>query len=434
MTKQGLMIFAQRSSIILLGFVTTILIATYLTPHQQGYYYAIGSLISSYNLIELGLPILLVQLSAKFYHKGNTPALNYAAVKKSQNIQFLSFIRWLGKYLIVISLLICCLFIPLGYLYFNSAYPNESYIWFKPWICIVFFTALSVPINSMLAVIEGMGKVKLVYGSRIAVSILSAFLIWFFIYIGKPLYGPGVMCFSLCLIAYPLFFKKYKNVIKNALFSKENYTFNAKKLVWPIHKKSILMLIASYIFYFSPNLIVFYFSRSDAGKLGISIVIASSIVSLAGSSLQSHISEMSRLYHINKKNESNKIFRNEYVKTMRYTFIGFLTFLIALYVIDFTNLSFIKDKILSMQNFIFLFFNFSLMQALTSFSYYFRLRDKDPASHIYLSTNILSLLTSIWTCSLFGIEGLLITNLFFMLVLCGPLLFKLKRQAHVDFI
>lgn len=429
MNNSGLVILIQRSSIILLGFVTTILIATYLTPHQQGYYYAIGSLISSYNLIELGLPILLVQLSAKFYHRKNV-----AVFKKSQNIQFLNFIRWLSKYLLVISLLIFCSFIPLGYLYFNLAYPNEFHIWFKPWICIVFITALSVPINSMLAVIEGIGKVKLVYGLRIAVSMLSALLIWFFIYIEKALYGPGVMCFSLCLVAYPLFFMKYRNAIKNALFFRVSHTFNAGKLVWPIHKKSILMLIASYIFYFSPNLIIFYFSKPDAGKLGISIVIASSIVSLASSSLQSNVSEMSKLYHINKKNESNKIFRNEYIKTMRYTFIGFLSFLLALYLIDFTNLYFVKDKILSMQNFILLFINFSLMQALTSLSYFFRLRDKDPASRLYFSANILSLLVSIWTCSFFGIKGLLITNLFFMLVLCGPLLFKLKRQAHVDFI
>ena len=327
----------------------------------------------------------------------------------------------MSKYLLVISLLIFCSFIPLGYLYFNLAYPNEFHIWFKPWICIVFITALSVPINSMLAVIEGIGKVKLVYVLRIAVSMLSALLIWFFIYIEKALYGPGVMCFSLCLVAYALLFRV-------------SHTFNAGKLVWPIHKKSILMLIASYIFYFSPNLIIFYFSKPDAGKLGISIVIASSIVSLASSSLQSNVSEMSKLYHINKKNESNKIFRNEYIKTMRYTFIGFLSFLLALYLIDFTNLYFVKDKILSMQNFILLFINFSLMQALTSLSYFFRLRDKDPASRLYLSANILSLLVSIWTCSFFGIKGLLITNLLFMLVFCGPLLFKLKRQAHVDFI
>jgi heme/copper-type cytochrome/quinol oxidase subunit 4 len=112
-----------------------------------------------------------------------------------------------------------------------------------------------------------------------------------------------------------------------------------------------------------------------------------------------------------QKNESNKIFRNEYIKTMRYTFIGFLSFLLALYLIDFTNLYFVKDKILSMQNFILLFINFSLMQALTSLSYFFRLRDKDPASRLYLSANILSLLVSIWTCSFFGIKGLLITNL-----------------------
>jgi hypothetical protein len=49
------------------GFVTVIVIASALTPEQQGWYYTFGSLAALYSVFEMGLAVALVQISAHFF-------------------------------------------------------------------------------------------------------------------------------------------------------------------------------------------------------------------------------------------------------------------------------------------------------------------------------------------------------------------------------
>jgi O-antigen/teichoic acid export membrane protein len=415
---KAFLIFLQRSILLSLGFITSLLLAINLDSATQGYYFAMGSLISSYNLIELGLPYLLVQLSTKFYSNKKSPLKGNV----KDNVIFFSFIYRLKNYLTHISLLTIAIFIPLGFAYFSHSHSEKDLIWVYPWIFIVCATSISIPINSFLSVIESFRDFKFVYYGRISVSLLSNLIIWYLITTSQPLYAVGLSCLITSLIFYPLMFYKYRFLLFSPIEKDQLNKISWKEKIWPIQKNASIMIVANYIFYFTPTLIIFYNSHEEAGRLGLSIVIASSIVSLSSSSMQSAVSKFTHLYNENKIQASNLLFFKEYKKSLLITFMLFSLFPLFYFVAP--KHFFIFEKVLNFLDMTLLFLNFFIMQALTLLSYFYRARNQDPAAFTFLFSNILVLIISFFVAPFYGVSGVLIVTLIVFMTFVMPLIYK----------
>ena len=67
LTAPAHIVALQKSIQAATGLVTAILVTIFLSPEEQGYFFTMGSLLSSYTLLDLGLSSLLIQVSARYF-------------------------------------------------------------------------------------------------------------------------------------------------------------------------------------------------------------------------------------------------------------------------------------------------------------------------------------------------------------------------------
>src|SRR5512146_239531 len=145
-------VLAQKSWQAISGFVTALLVTYFLSPDEQGYYYTIGSLLSGYVLLDLGLSGLLVQIAARMFPGLELRAGGLIAPDGNRRSAFLAMVSWSEQWYSRAGLFALVL-IPVGFLYFSSAKPGaQGAHWQWPWILVAVSVALSMPAYPALSI------------------------------------------------------------------------------------------------------------------------------------------------------------------------------------------------------------------------------------------------------------------------------------------
>jgi hypothetical protein len=395
-------IFLQRGIHNIFGLLTLIFITLYLDEVQQSYYYIFGSLVSAYNLIEMGLPHLVLQTSSKFFNIKNN---KYYFSDKS-----FAFIFTLKRYLTFKSLLSLVIFIPIGYLYFFASGLNAAHDIFYYWTLVAFAIPCAIYSNSFLSFIEGVGEIKKAYFIKTLAIIFGSICLWTLLNTDYYLLGPACIIFTTFASTVVLISFKFK-----FWFSNNN---SIKKLSWknemlPMQKKVALLLVANYIFYFTPTLLIFPHDVISAGKIGLSIIVISSILGLSNSYFQSKIYIFTS--HYIKKNF--QVVNHVFLKSLVFSQLIFLSlslFFMAIYI--FILPDFILNRMLDFESLLLLFFNFFLMNNVYLLSYLFRLSKKYKFSIIYFIVVLIMLIFQIKFMSIYKLNSILYSQFFVFLL------------------
>jgi len=262
--------------------LTLYFIAHFLSPIEQGYYYTFYSLLGMSIFFELGLGVVITQfVSHEFANlswdgtslKGNEENLSrvISIIRKS--------VKWYG---IIAGLLVACI-LPGGLILLGSK-PESSHIsYLLPWIGLVVFFGLNTSFIPVLSVLEGCGKVAQVQQLRLIQAILGVTMSWVVFLNGGKLLAVTMefaVYFSVIIIWFVIGY--------NGLF-KQIYQFdilhNAKiswfKEIFPMQWKIAVSWIAAYFtgYLFVPLLFA-YRDPVEAGKMGMSLKIATMVYTL----------------------------------------------------------------------------------------------------------------------------------------------------------
>lgn len=415
----------QKAWQALSGFVTALLVTQFLSAGEQGYYYAIGSLLSGYVLLDLGLSGLLVQLSARMFSGldlGDGGRLGPIGEKRSACLAMLAWSRrWYARASLLVLLLI-----PVGFIYFSFARTSHEEInWQWPWIFTVIAVALSMSAYSALSIIEGAGRVAEVYWVRFAHYALGAVLAWALIVGGNGLYAPAMPALAIAVATTVWFRLRYRGLLEEG---ETSHGFSWRQEVWPLQKRVALSWFAGYAYLNAPILIVFYYRDAvSAGQLGLTAVVANVLGSLCASWLTAAVPRMTNLVSFGKDGDSKALFLREFRKAL---FLMILSYGAAvLLVMGIGHLS-VAQRLLPPLETTLLFAVFTIFHSVGMLSLHFRARGREVLAYPLAVAILLSLIASCVIAPNLGVIGVIVVFFGLFVLICIPAMIIGWRRMH----
>lgn len=299
------------------GLVTMLFIAHFLTPIQQGWYYSFLSLASLYTLFDLGLSVVLMQISSHLFvgmkwlpggsTEGGDPHPLWVLIGRSIRLYLL------------LALFFSLILVPAGWLFFwaksgVTALPFGD--WLAPWVMLIFVTALSLLVMPYFSLIEGSGQVREIYAIRLAQGVLGSLTCWFVLAAGGGLWAT-VMAPGMSMAVAMFWLLKTKPTLLQTSLRISGRELAWQREVWPLQWRIGLRWICGYLLtqIFTPIL----FSAQgavEAGQMGLSLTIANTLGLLAHSWIAQRVPAMARSAAMRDWESLDRLFNRNFLMSL----------------------------------------------------------------------------------------------------------------------
>lgn len=290
------LITLQKITQAITGAVTSLYIIYYLNPIEQGYYFLIASLITSYIIFEFGLSTFILQRCHELSIDFDIYRSNFDIRNESQ-YKYLCLFNWTFKYYCRLAVFTSLILLVIGfYILSNKNDVIEINKWLYPWILTIFAILLFIPSIGLMILIEGVGYVNQIYMIKILQYVLACITSIFLIINSKGLYAIAASFIITSSISYFFIFTKFKGIFDQRIKNHDQYSLITKEVKNNSHTFGVIY-ISEYLQLNLPIILAFYFINPlYAGKLGLIIritnVLAAISMSLYAANYQRLISEI----------------------------------------------------------------------------------------------------------------------------------------------
>lgn len=265
------------------GLVTVALIARFLSPAEQGYYYTFGSLVALQIVFELGFSFVILQLAsherAKLfispdYEVSGDPVAHArlaSVIQKSVRWYFVADVFMIGTLL------------PLGFYFFATHQPaGQTVSWQLPWCFAALMAALNFQIDPFLSFLEGCGYVPEVARLRFMQSLTGIPLAWTALISHHGLFAPSMMLFGMASASLVWLARKRKLLLGLLKHHVGIHRIRWGHEVWPFQWRIAVSWLSGYFLFWIFNPVLFAFRGPvEAGKMGMSLSLANAIQAIA---------------------------------------------------------------------------------------------------------------------------------------------------------
>lgn len=264
---------------------SVLLIVHFLSPAEQGYYYALWSLVALQSVFELGFSFVILQVAAherahlEFHPDGSITGSESAHFRLASLLQ--RAVRWYTTAAMVMGVVLL-----LGGTRFFSLHqqPHASNIWIVPLRVTVLACAVTFSIGPVLSFLEGCGQVAQVARMRFFQSTVSVALSWAAMLSHHGLFSPAMVLLGQGFVAGGLLYSRRKMLIPLLRMHVAKMGISWRREVWPFQWKIAVSWLCDYFVFqlFTPVLFAFR-GPVEAGKMGLSmnIVVQLSAMMLA---------------------------------------------------------------------------------------------------------------------------------------------------------
>lgn len=263
--------------------ITIVLIARYLTPEVQGFYYTFGSVLALQGFVELGFTYVIVNVAS---HEWSRLSLDESGVIGGDT-DALSRLVSLGRLIFRWYAAAAAIFVVGGsslgwYFFVNSGHPDVR--WQGPLIAVVAVSGLllwALPFNALL---EGCNQVANINKLRVTQTLLESAALWVTLLLGGGLWAlPAAVAAKLLRDLY-LIFVEYRNFFRPFFRMTTTARVVWRTEIWPMQWRLALAGVATYCANSLYNPIMFrYHGAAVAGQMGMTlqIVLGMQLVSMA---------------------------------------------------------------------------------------------------------------------------------------------------------
>lgn len=268
------------------GLLTLTLIARFLSPAEQGFYYTFYPLVNLQIIFELGFSVVILQTASheaahlRITPKGvvTGPALHHGRLASVLG----KAVRWYS----VAAFLLLAVLIPAGQHFFSahSTVGTTSIHWLGPWILAAIATTITFQIDPLFSFLEGCGQVPQVARARLAQAITGSALGWTALSLHHGLFAPGAMIAGQG-IAGLVFLATRRNLLMPLLRRplsgpEEHISWNTD--IWPFQWRMAVSWVCGYFTFqlFTPVLFA-HWGPVEAGRMGMSLNIAGALSTVA---------------------------------------------------------------------------------------------------------------------------------------------------------
>ncbi len=269
----------------LAGIGTLTLIARFLTPAEQGFYYNFYSLVAMQIVFELGFSVVILQTAsheAAHLHiapDGTVTGPAQAHCRLASVLQ--KSVRWYTT----AGVLMAATLAPLGIVFFRhtAARPGGNDVHFGwPWLLAVAASSCTFQIDPLFSFLEGCGYVPEVARTKLRQSVFGTLLGWGAFFLHAGLFAPGCMILGQALAgAWFLWGKRtlLRPLLRHAT-SQFHIDWHAE--IWPFQWRIAVSWLAGYVTtqIFTP-ILMYFRGPVEAGRMGMSLNVCATLSTMA---------------------------------------------------------------------------------------------------------------------------------------------------------
>lgn len=264
------------------GIVTVALIARFLSPAEQGYYYTFGSLVALQIVFELGFSFVILQLASHErsclrisddYEITGDPIAHARLASVLQKS-----VRWYS----VGAVLVAATLVPSGFYFFAMHQHGDTVSWHLAWYFDAIMAALNFQIDPILSFLEGSGYVSAVARLRFMQSIAGSLLAWAALASGHGLFAPSMMLFGMASCSLVWLCSKRKLLFGLLWYDTGSNRIRWGEEVWPFQWRIAVSWASGYFLFSLFNPVLFaYRGAIEAGQMGMSLSLVNAIQAIA---------------------------------------------------------------------------------------------------------------------------------------------------------
>ena len=269
----------------LAGIGTLTLIARFLTPAEQGFYYNFYSLVAMQIVFELGFSVVILQTASheaahlQIAPDGRITGPEEAHCRLASVLQ--KSVRWYTVGAVLMALTLA----PVGMLFFRHAAARSGgndvhFGW--PWLLAVVATSCTFQIDPLFSFLEGCGYVPEVARTRLRQSIVGTALGWGAFLLHRGLFAPGCMILGQAMAGGWLVWTRRSLLRPLLQHATSRFRIDWRSEVWPFQWRIAVSWLAGYLTSQLFNPILMYFRGPvEAGQMGMSLNVCGTLSSMA---------------------------------------------------------------------------------------------------------------------------------------------------------
>jgi hypothetical protein len=256
--------------------VTVLLIARFLSPVEQGYYYTLLSLVALQMVFELGFCFVVQQLAAhecahlELHGDGSVSGDRVAHARLASTLQLS--VRWYTVAATAMGLILA----PLGTLFFaRQAVAGVAHVaWQGPWLLAVAASMCGLWCQPFYSFLDGCGQIRAVAALRLRQALAGMALAWTAMLLHHGLYSPALVI--LGQVAAGLVFLAMRRRLLTGLLRHPACVGSIcwSREVWPFQWRIAVSWMCSY-FTMQAFIPILFALRGpvEAGEMGMSLSI-----------------------------------------------------------------------------------------------------------------------------------------------------------------
>jgi hypothetical protein len=296
----------------LAGVGTILLIARYLSPAEQGYYYAFYSLVAIQIVFELGFSVVILQTASHEAAHLTIAADGTITGPEREHGRLASVLKKSVRWYTVGSILMGLTIIPIGIAFFRhietKAYSGGVHF-VLPWLLVVGASCLTFQIDPLFSFLEGCGYVPEVSRTRLTQSILATVLGWSVFLVHRGLFAPGMFILGQAIAGGWFIFTKRRLLWSLLRHATEKYSIDWGMEIWPFQWRIAVSWMAGYVTsqLFVPALANFR-GAVEAGQMGMSLTICGVLTTMCVAWMNTKSAPFGRMISLKQYAKLDRIF------------------------------------------------------------------------------------------------------------------------------
>jgi O-antigen/teichoic acid export membrane protein len=296
----------------LAGIGTLLLIARFLSPAEQGFYYAFYSLVQLQIIFELGFSFVILQTAShEAAHLAIAPDGTITGPER-EHARLASVLQKSLRWYTIASVLMALTLIPVGVAFFRHVAnkPHFGGVHFVlPWMVVVIASSLTFQIDPLFSFLEGCGYVPEVARTRLRQSLLSTALGWTVFLLHRGLFAPGFFILGQALAGGYFIFTKRRLLLPLLRHATEKFRIDWSSEVWPFQWRIAVSWLAGYLTsqLFVPT-IMNARGPVEAGQLGMTLTVCATLTTLSVSWMNTKASPFGQMISRKEYRKLDRIF------------------------------------------------------------------------------------------------------------------------------
>ena len=267
----------------LAGLMTVALIARFLSPHEQGYFYTFGSLIALQIVFELGFAFVILQMASHerahlaLFADGRISGDPVCHARLASVLQ--KTVRW---YSAAAVLMAGFLLIAGSHFFAQNQHGGEIVAWRLPWYAAALAATMTFQLDPILSFMEGCGFVSNVAKVRLIQAMTGSTLAWSALALHHGLFAPAMIIMGNTVVALAWLFKHRDLLLGLLRYAPGNHRIHWMREVWPFQWRIAISWLCGYFIYQLFNPVIFaYRGAIVAGQMGMSLSLVNALKSIS---------------------------------------------------------------------------------------------------------------------------------------------------------